>query len=257
MTTPTDLDYDHDDLLTDEDQSDSDSDEGDIDSDLPPLSPSNSRKAFKYDFLSGEYGLDDENTEGGLPSKEDKGQGLSAYVKAKKHQQLARETKGGGKPGKGKGPSDMYILEQPLSVNHMRFCELVAKGFSAGKAYQRIYQCASSTARNAGPKLLKREDIAQYLDKLNWERAEVTSKVTPGESLSRWNEIYLAALSTGDSKLMIEAQKQIDKVNGASDGAVNGRSDANVFIMEEDNLAEVIPRLLDIIEGQSSKPKIG
>ena len=253
MTAPTDYDDDDDnDLGEDEDTSA----EGDLDSDLPPLSPSNSRKAFKYDFLSGEYGLDDENTEGGLPSKEDKGQGLSAYVKAKKHQQTTREAKQGEK-GKGKGPSDMYILEQPLSVNHMRFCELVAKGFSAGKAYQRIYQCASSTARNAGPKLLKREDIAQYLDKLNWERAEVTSKVTPGESLSRWNEIYLAALSTGDSKLMIEAQKQIDKVNGASDGAVNGRSDANVFIMEEDNLAEVIPRLLDIIEGQSSKPKIG
>ena len=120
-----------------------------------------------------------------------------------------------------------------------------------------VYKCARSTAQNAGPKLIKTPDILAQIEKLKWDRAEVSAKIDPEESLIRWNEIYTAALAEGDIKTMIEVQKQIDKINGADEMNSRKKGEETVFITDEDNLKDLIPRLLDIIERQPPEPKVG
>ena len=63
--------------------------------------------------------------------------------------------------------------KQGLTKKEKAFCEAyVLEGLSASGAYKKAYECADSTASNAGWKVLYREGVKEYIEKLQKEAFE-------------------------------------------------------------------------------------
>ena len=94
------------------------------------------------------------------------------------------------------------------------FCKLMADGRNQTDAARLAYPNDSRPSER-GYELNQKPHIKERVELLKHERAYAAKAVDPQESLIRWNEIYMNAMEKGDIKVAIEAQKQIDKINGA------------------------------------------
>jgi phage terminase small subunit len=111
------------------------------------------------------------------------------------------------KPDK-KGRAIVNSDEQEL------FCKLRADGRNQTDAARIAYPNDTHPTQR-GSELGKMPHIQERIKQLKQERAYAAQLVDPQESLIRWNEIYNNAMEKGEIKVAIEAQKQIDKINGA------------------------------------------
>lgn len=95
------------------------------------------------------------------------------------------------------------------------YCKCRADGFNKLRSYKIAFPDCVSGHSPSATKLENQDKIKYRIEQLREERAWAAKLVDPQESLIRWNEIYIEAKQDGDKKLMVEAQKQIDKINGA------------------------------------------
>ena len=94
------------------------------------------------------------------------------------------------------------------------FCQLIADGRNQSQAAKMAYP-NDKHPRQRGHELMQMQHIKDRVEQLKYERAYAAKLVDPQESLIRWNSIYNDAMDKGDIRIAIEAQKQIDKINGA------------------------------------------
>ena len=64
----------------------------------------------------------------------------------------------------------------PLSKKHKRFVDLYLINKNATLSYQKIYGCEKRTAASAGYRLLKRDDIQEYMAALEEKKLEVAAQ---------------------------------------------------------------------------------
>lgn len=143
-----------------------------------------------------------------------------------------------------------------LTEEQELFCQYVVEGYSFTKAYHMSFKCAYSTANTHGSQLARREVIIERIKELKLERAQLASQVTPQESLARWNELYKTCLALGDVKMAMEAQKNIDKINGAGEYYSQSKSQGkNTLFSGEtmDEWAMMLPTILGAIEAKNKE----
>lgn len=97
-----------------------------------------------------------------------------------------------------------------------KYAQMRAEGFSRDRAVAEAYPDSNPEyRRQRGYELDKKPLVEMRIRQLKEDRAESARLVDPNESLVRWNELYLQASLKGNIRVMMEAQKQIDKINGA------------------------------------------
>jgi len=113
-----------------------------------------------------------------------------------------------------------------LTDRQEKYCRLRIEGFSRQRAYTLVYGEIKFPAQ-AAHLLELRPHVQLRMAELQEERAHSAKLVDPAESLARWNDIYQQALIDGDRRSQIEAQKQIDKINGAEKSTIRLEQSAN------------------------------
>lgn len=144
------------------------------------------------------------------------------------------------------------------------YCHYRAQGFGKAQSYR-----MSGLGDNAKPNSIlvmaqefdKRPYITERIIQVKEERASVASlSQNRDEALSRWNDMFSLGQMIGGKeglKMMVEAQKNIDKICGFAEG--EGRplkeGDGPVFVNKEEFQDEAI-RLANIArQSTPSKPK--
>lgn len=128
------------------------------------------------------------------------------------------------------------------------FCQYVADSYSYTRAYQLAYKCAPSTANTKGSELMKRDYILKRVGEVKRERLISSKMIDPNESLVRWNELYKYCMELGDIKGAMEAQKNIDKINGAANNATSDKDKKGVFSGTNiDEWTALLPNLMEAI----------
>lgn len=94
------------------------------------------------------------------------------------------------------------------------FCKLRADGRNQTDA-ARIAYPNDKYPTQRGSELGQMPHIQERIEMLKTERAYAAQLVDPQESLIRWNQLWNDAIEKGEIKMAMEAQKQIDKINGA------------------------------------------
>lgn len=147
-----------------------------------------------------------------------------------------------------KGRALVYTDEQEL------FCKLRADGRNQTDAARIAYPNDKLPVQR-GYELMQKPHIKERIDQLKQERAYAAKLVDPQESLIRWNEIYNDAMEKGEIKIAIEAQKQIDKINGAEAYIVKQQLEVKGLFRgeEEDEWKKSSKRLATLIEIPKSK----
>lgn len=113
------------------------------------------------------------------------------------------------------------------------FCKLRADGRNQTDA-ARIAFPNDKYPTQRGSELGQMETIQARIEELKLERAYAAKLVDPQESLIRWNEIFNNAMEKGDIRIAIEAQKQIDKINGAEAYVVKQQLEVKGLFRGED-----------------------
>jgi phage terminase small subunit len=129
------------------------------------------------------------------------------------------------------------------------FCKLRADGRNQTDS-ARIAYPNDSNPRQRGYELMQMPHIKERIEELKTERAYAAKLVDPQESLIRWNEIYNNAMEQGEIKVAIEAQKQIDKINGAEAYVVKQQLEVKGLFRgeEEEEWAKSAKRLSSLIQ---------
>ena len=128
------------------------------------------------------------------------------------------------------------------------FCKAMAEGRNQSDAARIAYPRDKNPVQR-GYELCQMEHIQKRIAVLREERAYAALLVDPQESLIRWNQIYNTAMEKGDTKTAIEAQKQIDKINGAEAYLVRQLEGKGVFRGEdEDEWKKSAARLNSILD---------
>lgn len=128
------------------------------------------------------------------------------------------------------------------------YCKLRADGHNKTRAYRIAYPDDKTPGANS-VHLEAREHVQKRIEELKQERAWAAKLVDPQESLVRWNEIYLKAMENGDIKVAIEAQKQIDKINGAEQAVVRQQLEVKtVFRGEQDEWDDATRKLFKVLQ---------
>lgn len=129
------------------------------------------------------------------------------------------------------------------------YCAARADGHGKARSYMIAFPNCNSGHGPSATKLESQDKIKLRIQQLREERAWAAKLVDPQESLIRWNEIYLEARKSGDKKTMIEAQKQIDKINGADAAIVRQQLEVKgLFRGEEDEWKDNAAKLLAILK---------
>ncbi len=115
-----------------------------------------------------------------------------------------------------------------LNTQQEAYCRLRVEGYDKTRAYIKAYGNVT-TPGQSGWILEQKDYIKARIKQLQEERALAAKIVDPEESLARWNDIYQQAALEGDRKGMIEAQKQIDKINGAEKSIINIHDSRTLF----------------------------
>lgn len=149
-----------------------------------------------------------------------------------------------------KGVDDRIILTDRQEM----YAKLRAEGYSKTAAGKSAFSDANNPAQS-GYACEKLEHVKKRIEQLREERAWAAKLVDPQESLARWNGIYMNAMERGDIKTAIEAQKQIDKINGAEAAVVRQQLEIKGMFRGEDESEwkRNIPQLLSLLNSMKDK----
>lgn len=132
--------------------------------------------------------------------------------------------------------------------------EMYAKYRAEGYTKTQAYRMSNPDDKNPGPNSYhlenNNEKVAARIEQLRKERAWAAKLVDPQESLARWNMIYLKAMEDKDIKTAIEAQKQIDKINGAEASVVRQQLEVKGLFRgdDEDDWKINASRIMEILQ---------
>lgn len=136
-----------------------------------------------------------------------------------------------------------------LTPKQERYCKYRVEGFSRPRAYEMAFGPVEYPSQS-GYLLEKIPTVNDRLRQLKEERANTARLVDPQESMARWNDIYQQALQEGDRKGAIEAQKQIDRINGAEKSIIRLQTKDAEF-SSDGSWKEDAARLIALLTDQS------
>jgi hypothetical protein len=146
------------------------------------------------------------------------------------------------------------VMTRHLTDGQEAYCRNRAERFGIAQSYRMAFPDAKY-ASHSGYMLEQKPHIKQRILMLCKERAHQAKLISPEESLARWNYIYHNALERGDYKGMIEAQKNIDKINGADQSNLRQQLDQKThFRGEEEEWKETARSLMAIIRPEAIDP---
>lgn len=146
------------------------------------------------------------------------------------------------------------VVFEKMTAQQDLFCQFVAEGFTRTESYRRAYPDSTAPHIN-GPLLAKQEKIQKRILFMQKERAALAMQVSPIESLSRWNFLYFNCLQAGDIKGAMEAQKNIDKINGSQDAFSEAKKDNSSLRGDESEWQKTARSLMDVISNQPPPEK--
>lgn len=139
------------------------------------------------------------------------------------------------------------VIFNGLTEAQEYYCKLRAEGFSQTQSYKRAYPKDTHPAQNAYH-MEQKPSIQERIGHLRKERASAAKLISPEESLARWNFMYITCAQNNDIKGMMDAQRQIDKINGADTAAVQNIIESKqIFRGEADEWRDTAAKLLQIL----------